>query len=107
MPKQTMTRREAMRLMAGVPLAAGAAGFPGAVRAADTVKCINLGFVLGIHCPPTYGILDECPKFGLQVEMQRFQRMRDVMQTISGGTGDIGVAEPILLLRSRQAGNDL
>jgi NitT/TauT family transport system substrate-binding protein len=107
MPKQTMTRREAMRLIAGVPLAAGAAGFPAAAHAADTVKCINLGFVLGIHCPPTYGIVDECPKFGLQVEMQRFQRMRDVMQTISGGTGDIGVAEPILLLRSRQAGNDL
>ena len=106
MPKQTMTRREAMRLIAGVPLAAGA-GFPRVTHAADTVKCINLGFVLGIHCPPTYGIVDECPKFGLQVEMQRFQRMRDVMQTISGGTGDIGVAEPILLLRSRQAGNDL
>lgn len=107
MPKQTMTRREAMRLIAGVPLAAGAAVFPRAAHTADTVKCINLGFVLGIHCPPTYGIVDECPKFGLQVEMQRFQRMRDVMQTISGGTGDIGVAEPILLLRSRQAGNDL
>ena len=107
MPKQTMTRREAMRLIAGVPLAAGAAGFPAAAHAVDTVKCINLGFVLGIHCPPTYGIVDECPKLGLQVEMQRFQRMRDVMQTISGGTGDIGVAEPILLLRSRQAGNDL
>jgi len=106
MSKQTMTRREAMRLIAGVPLAAGA-GFPRATHAADTVKCINLGFVLGIHCPPTYGIVDECPKLGLQVEMQRFQRMRDVMQTISGGTGDIGVAEPILLLRSRQAGNDL
>jgi NitT/TauT family transport system substrate-binding protein len=39
--------------------------------------------------------------------MQRFQRMRDVTQTITGGTGDIGVSEPILLLHSRQAGNDL
>ena len=107
MPRKTMTRREAMRLMAGVPLVAGAAGLPRTAHAADTVKCINLGFALGIHCPPTHGIVDECPKFGLQVEMQRFQRMRDVMQTISGGTGDIGVAEPILLLRGRQAGNDL
>ncbi len=107
MTKHTMTRREAMRLIAGVPLAAGAAGFPGAAFGADTVKCINVGFVLGIHCPPTYGLLDECPKFGLQVEMQRFQRLRDIMQTILGGTGDIGVADPILLLRSRQAGNDL
>ncbi len=109
MSKQTMTRREAMRLIAGAPLVAGAAaaGFSGMANAADSVKCINLGFALGIHCPPTYGIVDECPKFGLQVEMQRFQRMRDVMQTISGGTGDIGVSEPIMLLRSRQAGNDL
>lgn len=105
MTRNTMTRREAMRLIAGAPFA-GAAGFATAA-ATDTVKCINLGFVLGIHCPPTYGLTDECPKFGLQVEMQRFQRMRDVMQTISGGTGDIGIAEPILLLRSRQAGNDL
>lgn len=107
MPKHMMTRREAVRLIAGVPLIAGAAGLPRAAHAADAVKCINLGFVLGIHCPPTYGILDEAPKLGLQVEMQRFQRMRDVMQTISGGTGEIGVAEPILLLHSRQAGNDL
>jgi len=107
MTKQTMTRRAALRLIAGAPLAAGAAGFSGASHAADMVKCINLGFVLGIHCPPTYGILDECPKLGLQVEMQRFQRMRDAMQTISGGTGDIGISEPIMLLRSRQAGNDL
>ena len=36
MPKQTMTRREAMRLIAGVPLVAGATGFPGAAHAADT-----------------------------------------------------------------------
>ena len=107
MSKPTMTRREAVRLIVSAPLVAGAAGIPGAARAADAVKCINLGFTLGIHCPPTYGILDESPKFGLQVEMQRFQRMRDVMQTISGGTGDIGVSEPIMLLHSRQAGNDL
>ena len=107
MPPNTMTRRNAIRLIAGMPLAAGAAGFSGAAAAADSVKCINLGFVLGIHCPPTYGITDECPKLGLQVEMQRFQRMRDVTQTITGGTGDIGVSEPILLLHSRQAGNDL
>jgi len=107
MSKHTMTRREALRLIAGAPLAAGAAGFSGAASAADTVKCINLGFALGIHCPPTQGLTDECPKLGLQVEMQRFQRMRDVLQTVSGGTGEIGVAEPILLLRGRQAGNDL
>lgn len=107
MAKQTMTRREALRLIGGVPLAAGAAGFAGIASAADTVKFINLGFVLGIHCPPTYGVTDECPKFGLQVEMQRLQRMRDVLQTVMGGTGEIGVAEPILLLRGRQAGNDL
>ena len=107
MTKHTMTRREAMRLIAGVPLAAGAAGFPGAAFGADTVKCINIGFVLGIHCPPTSGILDECPKFGLQVEMQRFQSIRLVLQTVMGGTGDIGVGEPIQLLRSRQAGNDV
>lgn len=107
MRKHTMTRREAMRLIAGVPLAAGAVGFPGAASGADMVKCINLGFALGIHCPPTYGILDESPKFGLQVEMQRLQRIRDVLQIIIGGTGDIGVADPILLLASRQAGNDV
>lgn len=107
MSKHTMTRREAMRLIAGVPLAAGAAGFPGAAFGADTVKCINVGFVLGIHCPPTYGVLDEAPKLGLQVEMQRFQSLRVILQTIMGGTGDIGVGEPIQLLRSRQAGNDL
>ena len=107
MTKHTMTRREAMRLIAGVPLAAGAAGFPGAAFGADMVKCINVGFVLGIHCPPTYGVLDECPKFGLQVEMQRLQSLRVILQTIMGGTGDIGVGEPIQLLRSRQAGNDL
>jgi NitT/TauT family transport system substrate-binding protein len=107
MPKHTMTRRQALRLIGGVPLAAGAAGFAGAASAADTVKCINLGFALGIHCPPTYGITDECPKLGLQVEMQRFQRMRDVLQTVMGGTGEIGIAEPILLLRGRQADNDL
>ena len=107
MSTQKMTRRTAMRLIAGVPWVAGAAGFPGNSHAADMVKCINLGFVLGIHCPPTYGILDESPKFGLQVEMQRFQRMRDALQTVSGGTGDIGISEPIMLLRSRQAGNDL
>ena len=107
MSRHTMTRRAAMRLIAGVPLAAGTAGFSGIARAADTVKCINLGFVLGIHCPPTFGLTDECPKFGLQVEMQRFQRMRDVLQTVTGGTGDIGVSEPIQLLRGRQAGNDL
>lgn len=107
MPKHTMTRREALRLLGSIPLAAGAAGLAGSAAAADTVKCINLGFVLGIHCPPTYGITDECPKLGLQVEMQRFQRMRDVLQTVIGGTGEIGIAEPILLLRGRQAGNDL
>ena len=107
MSRQTMTRREALRLIAGVPVMAGTAGFAGAAQAADSVKCINLGFALGIHCPPTHGLTDECPKLGLQVEMQRFQRMRDVLQTISGGTGEIGVSEPILLLRGRQAGNDL
>lgn len=107
MPKHTMTRREALRLLGSIPLAAGAAGLAGSAAAADTVKCINLGFVLGIHCPPTYGIIDETPKLGLQVEMQRFQRMRDVLQTVIGGTGEIGIAEPILLLRGRQAGNDL
>ncbi|MBI2224097.1 MAG: ABC transporter substrate-binding protein [Betaproteobacteria bacterium] len=107
MSKHTMTRREAMRLIAGAPLVAGAAGFPGAAFGADMVKCINVGFVLGIHCPPTYGVLDECPKFGLQVEMQRLQSLRVILQTIMGGTGDIGVGEPIQLLRSRQAGNDL
>ena len=107
MSTQKMTRRAAMRLIAGAPLAAGVGGFPAAAHAADTVKCINLGFVLGIHCPPTFGILDECPKLGLQVEMQRFQRMRDALQTVSGGTGDIGISEPIMLLHSRQAGNDI
>ena len=107
MSKHTMTRREAMRLIAGAPLAAATAGFPGAAFGADMVKCINVGFVLGIHCPPTYGVLDECPKFGLQVEMQRLQSLRVILQTIMGGTGDIGVGEPIQLLRSRQAGNDL
>ena len=107
MSKNTMTRRAALRLIAGAPLAAGAAGLPRAAHAADMVKCINLGFVLGIHCPPTYGILDECQKLGLQVEMQRFQRMRDALQTVSGGTGDIGISEPIMLLHSRQAGNDI
>jgi len=107
MSKHTMTRREAMRLIAGAPLAIGAAGFPGTAFSADMVKCINVGFVLGIHCPPTYGVLDECPKFGLQVEMQRLQSLRVILQTIMGGTGDIGVGEPIQLLRSRQAGNDV
>lgn len=107
MSKHTMTRREAMRLIAGAPLVAGAGGFPGAAFGADMVKCINVGFVLGIHCPPTYGVLDECPKFGLQVEMQRLQSLRVILQTIMGGTGDIGVGEPIQLLRSRQAGSDL
>ena len=107
MSTQKMTRRAAMRLIAGAPLAAGVGGFSAVAHAADTVKCINLGFVLGIHCPPTFGILDECPKLGLQVEMQRFQRMRDALQTVSGGTGDIGISEPIMLLHSRQAGNDI
>ena len=101
-----MNRRDALRLVMGAPLALGASRLA-AAAAAESVKCINLGFVLGIHCPPTYGLTDECPKMGLNVEMQRFQRMRDVLQTITGGTGDIGVAEPILLLHGRQAGNDV
>lgn len=112
--KHSMTRREAMRLIAGVPLAAGAAGFTGAMSgaasaaaAADTVKLVNLGFALGIHCPPTYGFADEAPKFGLQVEQQRLQSIRLVHQTVMGGTGDIGIADPILMLAARQSGNDV
>jgi len=101
-----MNRRAALRMIGGAPLAMASGRFAHAA-AADSVKCINLGFVLGIHCPPTYGLLDECPNLGLHVEMQRFQRMRDVLQTITGGTGDIGVAEPILLYAGRQAGNDV
>ena len=107
MSKLEMTRREAMRLLAGVPLAAGAAGWPGAARAADSVKCVTVGFVLGIHSPPTQGMLDECPKLGLQVELQRFQSLRVVLQTVIGGSSEIGVGEPIQLLSARQAGNDL
>ena len=107
MSKHAMTRREAMRLIAGVPLAAGAAGLPGTAVAADTVKCVTVGFVLGIHSPPTQGLMDECPKLGLQVEIQRFQSLRVVLQTIIGGSSDIGVGEPIQLLSARQAGNDL
>jgi NitT/TauT family transport system substrate-binding protein len=110
MSNHAMTRREAMRLIAGVPLAAGAAGFPGAVSAAsaaDTVKCVTIGFVLAIHSPPTQGLTEECPKLGLQVEIQRFQSLRVVLQTIMGGSGNIGVGEPIMLLAARQAGNDV
>ena len=107
MPKHAMTRREAMRLIAGVPLAAGAAGFASAAAAPDTVKLVNLGFALGIHCPPTYGFTDEAAKFGLQVDQQRLQSMRLVHQTVMSGTGDIGIADPILLLAARQSGNDV
>lgn len=107
MSQHPMTRREAMRLIGGAPLAAGAAGWPGAARAADSVKCVTVGFVLGIHSPPTMGLTEECPKLGLQVEIQRFQSLRVVLQTVIGGSSEIGVGEPIQLLSARQAGNDL
>ena len=107
MPKHAMTRREAMRLIAGVPLAAGAAGFASAAAGPDTIKLVNLGFVLGIHCPPTAGFTEEVQKFGVQVDQQRLQSIRLVHQTVMSGTGDIGIADPILMLAARQAGNDV
>jgi NitT/TauT family transport system substrate-binding protein len=106
MSRHSMTRRDALRMIGGASLLAGA-GFARAGSAPEAVSVINLGFVLGIHTPSTRGLAEECPRFGVQVEQQRLQRMRDVLQTIMGGTGDIGIGDPILLLSSRQAGHDI
>jgi NitT/TauT family transport system substrate-binding protein len=103
------TRREVLRMAAGGTALAATGGlwWPNAAHSAEALKLMNLGFVLGIHCAPTKGIIEELPKFGVQMEMKRFQKLRDNVQAVLGGAGDVGVSGPIILLRSIQAGNDV
>lgn len=108
-PKRTTTRRTVLKLAAsGATLAAtGGLMWPSAARAASSLKLMNLGFVLGIHCPPTRGVVEELPAMGVELEMQRFKKIRDNVQAVLGGAGDVGIAGPIVLLRSIQAGSDV
>ncbi|MCG8543099.1 MAG: ABC transporter substrate-binding protein [Alphaproteobacteria bacterium] len=101
-----LSRRNALRVVGGTALASGL-GYPLSLMAGEKVTAINYGFVLGIHCAPTRGLLEECPQFGVDVQMQRFQKGRDIVQTVIGGRGDVAVTGPISVLRSIQAGNDL
>ena len=100
-------RRDALKLAVGTAALGAGLGHFGSATAAQSISCINFGFVLGIHCPPTRGLVEECPRFGLNVELHRFQKARDILQTIIGGRGDVAVSEPITALRSVQAGSDL
>jgi NitT/TauT family transport system substrate-binding protein len=103
-----VTRREALKLAVGsAAYAAAGLAHPGRLFAADPLKVMNLGFALGIHCPPTKGLVEELPKLGVEIEMQRFQRTRDSVQAVIGGAGEVGVSGPIVVLRGTQAGNDL
>jgi len=103
----SITRRDTLKLALGTAALGAGLGRFGTASAADPITCINYGFVLGIHCPSTRGLLEECPGMGLDVEMQRFQKGRDIVQTVIGGRGDVAITGPIGVLRSIQAGNDL
>ena len=103
------TRRDVLKLAAGGAAIAATNGFllPSTAQAANKLKLMNLGYVLGIHCPPTKGLVEELPQFGVNLEMRRFKKLRDNVQAVLGGAGDIGISGPIILLRSVQAGNDV
>ena len=108
-PKAGTTRRDVLKFAAGGATLAATGGlmWPSSALAASQLKLMNLGFVLGIHCPPTKGVVEELPGMGVEVEMQRFKKIRDNVQAVLGGAGDVGIAGPIVLLRSIQAGSDV
>lgn len=107
--KRGTTRREVLKVAAaGATLAAtGGLIWPSSALAAPKLKLMNLGFVLGIHCPSTKGFVEELPKLGVELEMRRFKKIRDNVQAVLGGAGDIGISGPIVLLRSLQAGSNV
>ena len=109
MMKPRATRRDVLKLAAGGATLAATGGlmWPSSVLAASQLRLMNLGFVLGIHCPPTRGVVEELPAMGVELEMQRFKKIRDNVQAVLGGAGDVGIAGPIVLLRSIQAGSDV
>lgn len=103
------TRRDVLKIAAGGAALAATNGliWPSTAQAAGKLKLMNLGYVLGIHCAPTKGLVEELPKLGVELEMRRFKKLRDNVQAVIGGAGDVGVSGPIILLRSIQAGSDV
>ncbi|MDA0842288.1 MAG: ABC transporter substrate-binding protein, partial [Planctomycetota bacterium] len=103
------SRRDILKFAAGGATLAATGGlmWPSAAMSAEKLKLMNLGFVLGIHSPSTKGLVENLPKLGVELEMQRFGKMRDNVQAVLGGAGDVGVSGPIVLLRSVQAGSDV
>ena len=75
--KRGNTRREVLKVAAGGAALAATGGliWPSSALAAPKLKLMNLGFVLGIHCPPTKGLVEELPKLGVELEMRRFKAM--------------------------------
>jgi NitT/TauT family transport system substrate-binding protein len=51
--------------------------------------------------------VEELPKLGVELEMRRFKKLRDNVQAVIGGAGDVGISGPIILLRSIQAGSNV
>ena len=106
---QGTARREVLKVAVGGAALAATGGliWPSSALAAQKLKLMNLGYVLGIHCPPTKGLVEELPKLGVELEMRRFKKIRDNVQAVIGGAGDVGISGPIVLLRSIQAGSNV
>ncbi len=83
------TRRDVLKIAAGGAALAATNGliWPSTAQAAGKLKLMNLGYVLGIHCAPTKGLVEELPKLGVELEMRRFKKLRDNVQAVIGGAG--------------------